>query len=201
MSKIYKVLLEREKILVSVPMFWIEVSTGIIHQTDKNSDFTSEETKCLTNNFYSGRYISDGSLSKGTNTSQGQPNIFTLKLRFYNQHKEIDTSANPKSTIFRNGNKLSENDYSLSTKEKRPHFTSVSVSIEDASSFKKGVNQTYCVISIISNSSYTSTSVVSGKGCRIFIIIIFPRQLLISTDASLEGWKAFCQCQKTKGFF
>ena len=76
----------------------------------------------------------------------------------------------------------------------------MSVSIEDASSFKKGVNQTYCVISIISNSSYTSTSVVSGKGCRIFIIIIFPRQLLISTDASLEGWKAFCQGQKTKGF-
>ena len=82
MSKIYKVLLEREKILVSVPMFWIEISTGIIHQTDKNSDFTSEETKCLTNNFYSRRYISDGSLSKGTNTSQGQPNIFTLKLSF-----------------------------------------------------------------------------------------------------------------------
>ena len=67
-------------------MLWVVLSTQvIIHQTAKNCNF-----ECSTHHF-SRQCFSDDRLSRETDTALGQPNISTLKVRFSNQHKEIDT--------------------------------------------------------------------------------------------------------------
>ena len=44
---------------------------------------------CLINHF-SGQYISEGSLDRGTNAGQVHSNFSTLELKLSNQHKTID---------------------------------------------------------------------------------------------------------------
>ena len=44
---------------------------------------------CLINHF-SGQYISDGSLDRGTDAGQVHSNFSTLELKLSNQHKNID---------------------------------------------------------------------------------------------------------------
>lgn len=67
------------------------------------------------------RYSSDGNFNRRNDTCQEQPNISTSKLKFSNQHKEIDTPSNPKNTIFKNGNNSIEITKAL-PQEKKDHF-------------------------------------------------------------------------------
>ena len=56
---------------------------------------------CLINHF-SGQYISDGSLDRGTDAGQVHSNFSTLELKLSNQHKTIDPPTNLENQNSRN---------------------------------------------------------------------------------------------------
>ena len=62
--------MERESLLVSMPLLWPKFSSKSIHKTNEDSDFRHAEIECGTDNV-SRRYFDNAINKKGTNSSEG----------------------------------------------------------------------------------------------------------------------------------
>ena len=148
--------MERPNISVSMPILWVRPSIQVIHQTAKNSILTSEEIECLIN-YFSGLYSSGGSVSTRDSL------IFLLQnLVFLINLKKSILHPTQKIPYLRIRIKSVEMTIALPQEKKIRFYISVSLYWR-GQQLLNGVHQIYWLISINNNSSYSSTTAISGN--------------------------------------
>ena len=134
----------------------------------------------------------------------------------------------PCNTVSRDRDRFGKYDARSPSREKRPNSSAMSISTEEVISHNKGVGSAYRPVNSNSNCSSSSASAVSSHAAatnfgfvdggkyrgeegelnlwvqnlhltKRKILVSASPKLVIAPDASLRGWGAFCQGQKTGG--
>ena len=100
LPEIYQVQMERESLLVSMPLLWPKFSSKSIHKTNEDSDFRHAEIECGTDNT-SRRYFDNAISKKGTTSSEGHFVISSSNFGVVGQQKQICVTFMPDFTVSR----------------------------------------------------------------------------------------------------
>ena len=216
--KICEFQVERSNLSVSLPLLRPGTSTQDIYKTTEDSYFSDEEVECSIDNF-SGRYSTDGCLGLGflinIKKSVLQPcqTIQFLGMEINSIDMTVTLPQEKKDQIVKQCQDLLRKS-SVSLRELTQligRLASTAIAVLPAPLQYRAMQcQQILELSVAGN--YSSEIKLSDEvktELQWWIqnlhlnngrsVISYPPQLLITSDASLEGWGAFCQGHKTGG--
>ena len=165
--KICEFQVERSNLSVSLPLLRPGASTQDIYKTTEGSYFSDEEAECSIDNF-SGRYSTDGCLGGGVDIGTGHPQLI-------GRLASTAIAVLPAPLQYR----PMQCQQILELSVAGNYSSEIKLSDEVKAELQWWVQNLH-----LNN----GVSVISPPP---------PPQLLITSDASLEGWGAFCQGHKT----
>ena len=159
-TKIYSISLGGTIVRISLPMFWSFPGTLGFYKTSESPNVTFEKTQCTDHNI-SRRYVTDGSVSRGTSDCTRYIDFSLAKSRVCNQQAKISFGTHTVSCISGGRHRHSADDYISSERKGYTNSGSLSEDIDSPNCLNKGPFKVSGKAVLSSNSSVTCPSPVS----------------------------------------